>query len=97
MNNKNALIENNEISYNGISSMGSPTSEHNPNVVYNTDNSIVRNNWIHHNIFGIWNEVASFCVYERNLIEYNQRTGIFVDSSKNTVIRKNIIQYNGVK
>ena len=75
-----------------------PSNEHNSGVSYNTNYAFISNNWVHHNVYGLWNDYScSNCSYVRNLVELNERVGIFVEDSQFVTIRKNILQNNGVK
>ena len=96
INNKNCLVESNEIAYNGISAQGSQNYEHDPSKTFNSPSVIYKNNWFHHNVYGLWIDYAfSNCIISNNLIENNIRVGLFIELSSNHVVTKNYIQYNG--
>ncbi len=88
----NVTFEANEISYNG------PEQK----VLGNLTNNITfRNNFVHHNVNGIWLDGLSWASHngtaliEGNTVEDNSETGIFYEVSPNGIIRNNTIRRNG--
>jgi parallel beta-helix repeat protein len=85
--NQNSILENNEISYNGMEQK-----------VLLSTNVTFRGNFVHHNLGdGIWfdsNYEAPFLI-EDNLVEDNGRIGIDVEATTGVTIRNNVIRRSG--
>jgi len=80
------VFEDNEISYNGATQK----------MTSGANNVTFRNNWIHHNVNGIWFDGDNFgTVIENNLIEDNSAEGIVYEVSGQGVIRNNTIRRSG--
>ena len=89
------LVENSESSYNGA--IYEPHWEAGGSKWAFTRNLVVRNNFSHHNFgTGLWTDIDNyFSLYEGNLVEDNDQSGIFHEISFDAVIRNNISRRNG--
>jgi parallel beta-helix repeat protein len=90
-----ALIENNEISYNTIRGYNVQWEAGATKFAVST-NLIVRGNFIHHsNAGGLWTDINNVnTLYENNIIEDNPRGGIHHEISYSAIIRNNTIRRN---
>jgi parallel beta-helix repeat protein len=82
-----AIVENNEISYNGSEQK----------IAVNSVGVSFKNNFVHHNYKdGVWfdGDSVSNAVVEGNVIEDNGRTGVTFEVSTNATIRNNSIRRN---
>ncbi|MDA0350857.1 MAG: right-handed parallel beta-helix repeat-containing protein [Chloroflexi bacterium] len=91
------LIEGNEISFNGISGFD-PFWEAGGTKWAVTNDLIVRNNHVHDNRGrGLWTDIDNRnTLYEGNLAENNDQSGIAHEISYSAVIRNNIVRNNGL-
>ena len=89
------LVEDSETSYNG--GLYHPFWESGGSKWAFTRNLIVRRNVSHHNFGpGLWTDIDNyFALYEDNLVEDNDRGGIFHEISFDAVIRNNTLRRNG--
>jgi parallel beta-helix repeat protein len=93
---KNILVEENEISYNGYAGYNPYWSAGGSKWVF-TENLTVRGNFSHHNQGpGLWTDINNiYTLYEDNLVEENERGGIFHEISYDATIRNNTARRNG--
>ena len=89
------LVENNESSYNGA--LYHPFWESGGSKWAFTRNLVVRGNFSRHNFGpGLWTDIDNyFALYEDNVVEDNERAGIFHEISFDAVIRNNTLRRNG--
>ena len=89
------LVENSESSYNGA--IYDPHWESGGSKWAFTRNLVVRNNFSHDNFGpGLWTDIDNyFTLYEGNLVEDNEQSGIFHEISFDAVIRNNTSRRNG--
>lgn len=94
----NTLIEGNEIAYNNFAGY-SDGWEAGGTKFSNTIGLVVRDNHVHHNDGpGLWTDINNYdTLYEENLVEHNEETGIFHEISYDAIIRNNVIRSNGVR
>jgi parallel beta-helix repeat protein len=94
----NILVENNEISFNNYLREADPSWEAGGSKWLNTNNLIVRNNFVHHNCgYGLWTDFNNFgTLYEGNVVEDNHGSGIFHEISGNAIIRNNEVRRNAL-
>lgn len=92
----NILVENNEISYNNTVGYNSFWGAGGSKWVY-TDGLVVRGNKSHHNRGpGLWTDINNInTLYENNILEDNERAGIFHEISYSAVIKNNTLRRNG--
>jgi hypothetical protein len=93
---ENILVEGNQISYNNYAGYDSFWGAGGSKWVYTT-NLVVRGNFSHHNFGpGLWTDINNvFTLYENNIVEDNQRGGIFHEISYDAIIRNNTLRRNG--
>jgi parallel beta-helix repeat protein len=93
----NVLIENNEISYNGYAGFDPYWGSGGSKWVF-TSNLVVRGNNSHHNLGpGLWTDIDNiYTVYENNIVDDNERAGIFHEISYDAIIRYNTARRNGM-
>jgi len=93
----NVLIENNEIAYNNWAGFDDYWEAGGTKFSF-TDGMIVRNNYVHHNEGpGLWTDIDNInTLYEYNTITYNKRSGIYHEISYSSVIRYNVVKFNGL-
>jgi len=91
------LIEGNEISFNGISGFN-PFWEAGGTKWALTNDLVVRNNHVHHNLGrGLWTDIDNRnSLFEGNLVENNDQNGIAHEISYSAVIRDNVVRNNGL-
>ena len=89
------LVEDSESSYNGA--IYNPHWESGGSKWAFTRNLVVRNNFSHHNFGpGLWTDIDNyFTLYEGNIVEDNEQSGIFHEISFDAVIRNNTSRRNG--
>ncbi|MBI4888088.1 MAG: right-handed parallel beta-helix repeat-containing protein, partial [Acidobacteria bacterium] len=89
------LVEQSESSYNGA--IYDPHWESGGSKWAFTRNLVVRGNFSHHNSGpGLWTDIDNyFALYEDNLVEDNEQSGIFHEISFDAVIRNNTSRRNG--
>jgi parallel beta-helix repeat protein len=65
----------------------------------NSTNLIVRGNYSHHNLGpGLWTDINNiYTLYENNTVEDNERSGIFIELSYDTIVRYNTARRNGTE
>jgi parallel beta-helix repeat protein len=92
----NILVADNEISYNGYAGYNPYWASGGSKWVY-TENLTVRGNVCHHNRGpGLWTDGNNiYTVYEDNVVEDNERGGIFHEISYDATIRYNTVRRNG--
>jgi len=90
------LVANNEIAYNGFAGYDPFWGAGGSKWVY-TSNLVVRGNFSHHNRGpGLWTDINNIdTLYENNLVEDNERGGIFHEISYDATIRTNTARRNG--
>ena len=90
------VIEANEIAFNNGAGFDS-TWEAGGTKFVATTRLVVRENHVHHNAGpGLWTDIDNIdTLYERNLVEHNQDTGIFHEISYRATIRHNVVRHNG--
>jgi len=93
---ENILVANNEISYNGFAGYNPFWGAGGTKWVW-TIKLVVRDNLSHHNRGpGLWTDINNiFTLYEGNVVEDNERGGIFHEISYDATIRNNIARRNG--
>lgn len=92
-----ALIHENEIAYNNYAGVAYGWEAGGSKFVL-TDGLTIRSNWFHHNKGpGAWCDINNInVVYEGNLVEDNDFSGIFHEISYDAIIRFNTLRRNGV-
>jgi parallel beta-helix repeat protein len=90
------VIENNEIAWNNTVGFN-PGWEAGGTKFAFTDNLLVRNNHVHHNLGnGLWTDIDNVnTIYEGNRVTDNWGQGIFHEISYDAVIRNNVVKRNG--
>jgi parallel beta-helix repeat protein len=93
---ENVVIEDNEIAYNNYAGYNPYWGAGGAKWVYTT-NLVVRGNFAHHNGGpGLWTDINNvFTLYENNIVEDNERGGIFHEISYDATIRRNTARRNG--
>jgi parallel beta-helix repeat protein len=92
----NIVVENNEI-YNNNTAKFWATWEAGGTKFQGTRNLVVRGNYVHNNGGpGLWTDHDNLnTLYENNTSDDNERMGIFVEISYDTIIRNNTVRRNG--
>lgn len=95
---EDVLIEDNEIAHNNTAGFNAGWEAGGSKFVF-TRGLIVRDNWVHHNKGpGLWTDIDNVdTLYEGNLVEANERAGIFHEVSFAAVIRDNLVRGNGTR
>jgi parallel beta-helix repeat protein len=90
------LVEGNEIAYNNQAGFN-PGWEAGGSKWVTTSRLVVRGNHVHHNHGpGLWTDGSNIhSLYEDNLVENNDREGIFHEISYDAVVRRNTVRGNG--
>ena len=90
------LIERNQLSHNGYAGYSPFWGAGGAKWVH-TDRLVVRGNSVHHNAGpGLWTDINNIhTLYEDNVVEDNERGGIFHEISYDAVIRNNTVRRNG--
>ena len=93
---ENLLVEHNEISHNGYAGYNPFWGAGGAKWVYTT-NLVARANFSHHNLGpGLWTDVNNIhTLYEDNIVEDNERGGIFHEISYDAIVRNNAVRRNG--
>ena len=93
---ENILVANNEIAYNGFAGYNPFWGSGGAKWVW-TSKLVVRDNTVHHNRGpGLWTDINNiYTLYEGNVVEDNERGGIFHEISYDATITKNIARRNG--
>jgi parallel beta-helix repeat protein len=91
------LIENNRIWANNIRGFSSGWEAGGVKIALG-DGVVFRGNHIHDNLGpGLWSDINCHnLLYEGNIVERNNGTGIYHEISFNAVIRNNIVRHNGI-
>lgn len=91
------LVTGNEISYNGISGFN-PFWEAGGTKFVLTNDLVVRDNFVHHNKGrGLWTDIDNRnSLFEDNLVELNDQSGIAHEISYSATIRNNVVRNNGL-
>jgi hypothetical protein len=91
------VIEGNEIAYNNIQRVYNRFFGAGGSKWVFTTGLIVRNNNSHHNWGpGLWTDTSNIdTLYENNVVEFNQSSGIFHEISYDAIIRNNTCRFNG--
>ncbi len=89
-------VDNTEIAYNNNSHFNYGW-EAGGTKFWATNGSVIRNNWVHHNIGpGLWADGFNDNItFDANLVEDNVQNGIFHEISLKATITNNLIQRNG--
>lgn len=99
LNGSSATAENNEIAYNGgMPDSGGSTGG--TKIVHSHEVFTFRRNHVHHNRGpGLWCDYDNLCLYEDNLVEFNEHIGIFHEYNNGAddrgIIRHNTVRNNG--
>jgi parallel beta-helix repeat protein len=93
----NILIENNDIGFNNTAKFWANWEAGGTKFV-ETRNLVVRGNYVHSNGGpGLWTDDNNInTLYENNTCDDNERMGIFVEVSYDTIIRNNTLRRNGL-
>jgi parallel beta-helix repeat protein len=93
---ENILVEGNQISHNGYAGYEPFWGAGGSKWVY-TRNLVVRGNVSHHNLGpGLWTDIDNIhTLYENNIVDDNERGGIFHEISYDAIIRHNTLRRNG--
>lgn len=91
------LVEKNEIAYNNTARFDADWEAGGAKFVQ-TDRLMVRENVVHHNGGpGLWTDIDNInTIYERNIVDDNERMGIFHEISYAAIIRDNVVRRNGL-
>jgi hypothetical protein len=93
----NIIVEGNEIAFNNTCGYNPYWGAGGSKWVW-TSNLQVIGNWSHHNKgVGLWTDINNIhTLYENNIVEYSELSGIFHEISYEAIIRNNTCRYNGM-